>query len=303
MINKHKLELETVSSILNDTTEQPTPIIDNGILTDKTLLLISGQQKVGKSMFAYNCALAIATGRDFAGFKIIKPRRVMILSAEGGRFLNRDRLKKMCKARKIETLESLVISRDTRIKLDDDESYNHLKKTIKDFGPDVVIIDPLVKFHCAEENSAKEMSAIMERIRMLIEDHNLAVILIHHNGKIDSGGPRGSSVIMGEYDSYVDISKKDDGVRLEFDMRHVETPDPIKLRLNRDTLWFESIELLDPVVAVVKEKESISRPDLIKLLLEKGRFETSGGAYKAIKKAIAKGNIDFKDGIFKYRNN
>ena len=39
MINKHKLELETVSSILNDTTERPAPIIDNGILADKTLLL------------------------------------------------------------------------------------------------------------------------------------------------------------------------------------------------------------------------------------------------------------------------
>ena len=64
----------TLNSIINDDSDQPEPIIDNGILLDGTILLIIGPAKSKKTFLTLNIALAIASGTDFAEFKISKPK-------------------------------------------------------------------------------------------------------------------------------------------------------------------------------------------------------------------------------------
>jgi len=103
--------------------------------------------------------------------------------------------------------------------------------------PDVVIIDPFIKFHNKDENSAQEMGFILERLRNLIEDYSISLILVHHQGKEENAGARGSSAIAGEYGSCITTKKLggDESLkhRVEFDLRHALTPDPRNLIFNQ----------------------------------------------------------------------
>ena len=73
----------------------PEPIIKNGILLDKTKLVIVGPPKSKKTFLAQNLALAIAAGKSFANFEITEPKKVLYFLAEGGYYPNRDRLQKL----------------------------------------------------------------------------------------------------------------------------------------------------------------------------------------------------------------
>ena len=90
-------KIKTFYEITNDHSEPPQPIIDDGILLDSSLLTVIGKHKSNKSFLAFNLGVAIASGIEFAGFKVIDKHRVLILSAEGGYYPNRDRIQRMVK--------------------------------------------------------------------------------------------------------------------------------------------------------------------------------------------------------------
>jgi RecA-family ATPase len=150
----------TLPELIADTTPKPEAIIGDGILNAQSLLLIAGQQKAKKSFLAMNLAVAIAAGKSFGGFTIPRPRRVLVLSAEGGHHSNKDRLIKMSQNIKGLADDALYSDFICRWKLDQGPDVEELRATIDDIKPDVVVIDPLVKYHLKDENSAEEMMDI-----------------------------------------------------------------------------------------------------------------------------------------------
>ncbi len=277
--------------ILKDNTPPPEPIIDNGILLDKTMLFIVGPAKSKKTFLTQKFALSIAMGDDFAGFKIPKSKKVLYLLAEGGYFPNRDRIKLMLENIEITNKDNFDIEFPPRININSDEGIKYLTKDIKDSKAEVLIIDPFVRFHDADENSASAMSEVLGILRELIEKLEISIILVHHTGKIESKGGRGSSAIIGEYDSCITIHKKSDtDLRLTYDMRHVETPPSNRIRFNSDTLWFERensiIELLE------NSGGSLPRGDFMKIY-----DVPQSTAYKHINKAVIEGRIKEEEGV------
>lgn len=284
----------TIDKIITDESVMPDQIIGDGILPYNSFLLITSAAKGRKSMLTFNLAIAIAAGKSFFCFKINKPHKVLVLSAEGGYFSNRERIKKMCKEMKPNE-GNLYFCFDPRIKLEVDEDYEKLREIINEYKPEVLAIDPFVKFHHLDENSATEMGLILERLRNLIEDFNLSIILIHHEGKDSSNGARGSSAILGEYDSCINISriggKNSLKHKLEFDLRQSVNPEPIKLLFDSNTLWFE--DEYSQVFKFVKEYGPINKKDLVDLLVAEGLYahDHPSGAYKAIDREVEKENI------------
>jgi hypothetical protein len=280
-----KNTIRPLSEILEDDTPEPAEIIKGGILRNKSLLLIAGQQKSKKTFLGMNFGLAIAAGKSFACFVINSPHKVLILSAEGGFFSNRKRIEKMCKTIGIIPAANLYICFDSRWKFDAEDDYRDLRKQISDLRPNVVIIDPLVKFHYSDENSSTEMSVILNRLRELIEDLNISIILIHHTGKNEDIGARGSSAILGEYDSYIQITKGKSTQKLKFDMRHAETPDDLEIKFNPETFWFE-LANQNPLVKIVQECGELTKHELVKKLVEGGRCGSKSTVYKKIDDAL-----------------
>ena len=282
---------KTLKQILEDNSSSPAPIIDNGILLDGTILLIVGPAKSKKTFLTQNLALSIAMGNDFAGFKITKPKKVLYYLAEGGYFPNRKRLQKMAENISPDNTDNFLIEFPTFILLNHQESYNEIYKEIKKSDAEVVIFDPLIRFHDAEENSATGMSEVLDIIRQLIEKLGISVILVHHTGKVQSKGGRGSSVIIGEYDSCITIHKaQDDYIRLTYDMRHVETPPSNQIRFNSDTFWFEKkdgiLELLESSGSIMDKKELFDKCDI-----------PDPTIYKQLKKLKQTGKVGEEDGV------
>ena len=87
------LKLVGLNELLSDDSSPPKPVIDNGVLLDGTLLLLIGPPKSKKTFLTMNLALSIASGSDFSGFKIPKPKKVLYLLAEGGFYPTKERLK------------------------------------------------------------------------------------------------------------------------------------------------------------------------------------------------------------------
>ena len=256
----------SLKEILEDDSSPPEPIIDNGILLDGTILIIVGPAKSKKTFLTQNLALSIAMGNDFSGFKITKPKKVAYFLAEGGYYSNRERLIKMAENISPDNTDNFLIDYPSYILLNHQESYEEIYSLIKESGAEVVVFDPLIRFHDAEENSANGISEVFSRIRQLIDELGISVILVHHTGKVETRGGRGSSAITGEYDSCLTIHKEqDDCIRLTYDMRHVETPPSNQIRFNSDTFWFEEkdgiLELLESSGGMMDKKELFEKYD------------------------------------------
>jgi len=282
----------SIQELLEDNTPPPEPIIGSGILLDQTLLLLSGEKKVLKTMLAMDMALALSNGIPFSIFNINKKHSVLLLSAEGGYFPNRERLKRMYKKFSNHSEIHFHLSFDPRLHIDNPEGQGRLRKIISHYKPKVLIIDPLIKFHNSDENSAKEMIVVMTELRNLIEDFKISIILVHHMGKNPNSGPRGSSVVMGEYDSCIEMTRnqtKKNQVKLTFDLRHFESPDPKYIVFNPNTFWFENnLEKLSSAARLVYELGPISREELVSKLVESKKYSSDSNAQKAIKKDLDK---------------
>jgi hypothetical protein len=298
------MDFYSLDYLLKDKTETPPAIIGEGILYNKSLLLLDGATKARKTFLAYNFGIALAVGGTFGGFQITNKQKVLMFSAEGGYFPNRERIQKMCQFLDDETRKNLVYSLeicfDSRIKLEEPIDYDSLKEKIKDFKPNVVIIDPFIKFHHLEENSSRDMGIILASLRDLIEDFNISIILVHHLGKDISHGARGSSAIPGEYDSCITLSKvgseKKFRHKLVFDLRHAISPEPRILLFNPENFWF--YDEISPIVSFIIENGPMNKKDLVDLCVEEKLYK-SAGAYKVIDRLVKEGEIKLNsDGLY-----
>jgi hypothetical protein len=281
----------TLKEIINDHSPMPEPIIKNGILLDKTMLVIVGPPKSKKTFLAQNLALAIASGKSFANFEITKPKKVLYFLAEGGYYPNRDRLQKMGAYFSEKYMEDFMLSLFSYLPINHNDDYNTMYNLIKASGAEVVVIDPLIKFHDVDENSASQLSDVFGKIRGLINELKVSVILVHHTGKVESRGGRGSSALVGEYDSCITIHKgSDNAIKLSYDTRHTEPPVNNQICFNPDTFWFETddgiLELLMEHGGSMPKKDFLSSYD-----------KHQSTAYRHISKAEKAGQIKDEGGV------
>ena len=271
----------------------PEPIIKNGILLDKTMLVIVGPPKSKKTFLAQNLALAIASGKSFANFEITKPKKVLYFLAEGGYYPNRDRLQKMGADFSEKYMENFELSLLSYLPINQNDSYKKMYNIIKNSGAEVVVIDPLIKFHDVDENSASQISDVFGRIRELIQELEISVKLVHHTGKVVSKGGRGSSALVGEYDSCITIKINKDSpnsINLSYDTRHTESPISNQIHFNPDTFWFESDEGL--VKLLMENDGSMLKKDF---LSSYGKPKST--TYRYLKKAVKAGQIKEEEGV------
>ena len=288
--NSKMTELITFSDIVNDKSEPPEPIIGDGVLLDNTILEIVGEAKSKKTFLALNMSIAMASGKSFAGLNIEKQSRVLHLSAEGGYFPTRERIQTMARDISKEALSNIYFSKYVNISIDIDDDYRELRKLIEQAEPDVLVLDPLIRFHSQDENSSTAMNVVFKRFRELIAKYKLSIIIVHHTGKNASLGGRGSSLIRGEYDSCITLKKHSDNHKMYFDMRHVETPCPRKVSFNKDVFWFEDSATDDRVVEYLMDNGSISRTELKNEWVSSDTFSSSH-CYRLIDRAISRGYV------------
>jgi RecA-family ATPase len=223
-------------------------------------LLIGAPPKSKKSMLALNMAYDLAEGlpllglRDKDGDGLWRPKRpytVLYVENEIGQYRLKERMTQIQSARSGDVAPSNLYfePKGSGIMLDTPEGLGILKARIDALKPDVLVIDPLRKFHTQDEDSSTEMVKVFKTIDALQEENGLTVVMVHHAGKRsefrDAESPeslRGSSEIFADGDTFVIVSqpaKSDDNLlKLSFTLRSGENPRPLHLKFDPSTFTF-----------------------------------------------------------------
>ena len=242
------IEILSVATLLQREFPATDSLLGNGLIDKSGAILISGPQKIGKSLFGTQLALSLAGRIPFIGFPAgAADYRTLILQAEVAPKRMKERFEKQVTGFPPEARDRVLsASVFSSVKLDTREGEASVLGWVDEHAPSLLIIDPLSNFHRGDENEAQDMLKITTLLDT-IRSRGVAVALVHHHGKNSAERTnvghkaRGSSVLPGWYDSHFSLEWSAVGktVRLKFELRHDETPEDKILRLNRETLLFE----------------------------------------------------------------
>lgn len=179
------------------------PILIHGILRRGHVGLIVGKGKGSKTWSAIECAVAVATGGSWFGFRC-ESGKVLYIDPELDHKSLDARFSKVCEALRVDPAE--IDSRVSKwcLRGVPDASMTNLIHDLKCRGEaarfDLVIIDSASCFVEGDENSSVDLRRFAAYVLRIAAITGAAVLLVHHMGKGDAGDrdsierARGSSV-------------------------------------------------------------------------------------------------------------
>jgi hypothetical protein len=185
-----------------------------GIFAADSFSCVYGAPSAGKTFFLLDLALHVACNRPWNG-RGVEQSGVVYVALEGaGGFAKR--LKAWCKHHRVTDLADLpfhamVGSFDMR---NDKSTTGDIVETVKAksaiWGKPVrlIVIDTLARAMAGgDENSAKDMGAIIAIADSIRLATGANVCLVHHSGKDDSRGARGSNALLGAVDTEIKVDR------------------------------------------------------------------------------------------------
>ena len=187
--------------------------------------VIGGAPKSCKTWLALDLAVSVASSTPALGrFAVVQPGPVLLYAAEDAPAHVQQRLHGVASARGLD------------LRLDTTRDRVRLRKTLDEERPRLLILDPLVRLHQADENSAAEMSSLLGELRALQRQYELGVLLVHHLRKnapraSDGQALRGSGDLHAWGDSNLYLRRRDPSLRLTIEHRSAPAPEPCSLAL------------------------------------------------------------------------
>ena len=198
--------------------------------------ILGGAPKSGKSFFALELAVAVASATAAAGrFSVTTPGPVLLCAAEDPPAVVVQRLAALAAAR-AQPLAALPIEVIVEPSVCLPEGLDRLAATVAQVAPRLLVLDPLIRLHRADENSAAEMAVVLDGLRMIARTTDCAILLVHHTRKAPAGGItghglRGSSGLHAFGDTNLYLRRVGAGTTLELRIEHRAAPCPPPLRL------------------------------------------------------------------------
>lgn len=233
--------------------------------------MIGGAPKCCKSWLGLDMAVSVASGTPCLDhFPVDARGPVLVFLAEDTLPLVRNRIQSICQHRNvnIQALELYVITAPS-LRLDLQSDQDALKRTLKEVRPRMLLLDPLVRMHRIDENSASEVSAVLGFLRELQRAHDCAIVLAHHASKKHRAQPgqtlRGSSDLHAFGDSNAYLARRQNRLILTLEHRAAKPPDPFELELFAQEN--ESVHLA--IVSDITADLDMSLEDRAMMLLQK----------------------------------
>ena len=199
--------------------------------------ILGGEPKCCKTFLALDMAVSVASGTPcLRQFAVREKGGVLLFPAEDSLAVVRQRLEGICVAANL-SLASLPIEVITApvLRLDRESDTTLLANTVQSIKPGLLILDPLIRLHRADENDATQMAALLSFLRHLQRTFALAIVVVHHARKGASARPgqglRGSSELHGWGDSNLYLRRRGESLTLCTEHRAAASRDDIRLRL------------------------------------------------------------------------
>lgn len=199
--------------------------------------IIGGAPKSCKTWLALEMAVAVASGRPCLGrFCVPRPGPALVFAAEDAPQQVKRRIESLARARNadFDTLDVRLIV-ETSLRLDLAQDLKRLHLTLDKHRPKLLVLDPYVRLQRADENDAREVSAILSALRELSRTFETAVALVHHarknSAELSGQALRGSGDFWAWGDSNLYVARRRDGLLLTVEHRAAPSPSPLLLQL------------------------------------------------------------------------
>lgn len=232
----------------------PLPVVRAGDLplddTDATWLVedlwaragvgvIGGAPKCCKSWLGLDMALSVASATPCLGrFAVTAPGPVLLYLAEDAPAVVRARLAGLCAHRGLDLgVLPLHVITTWSLRLDLPLDQRRLDDAVRKLRPRMLLLDPFVRLHRIDENSAADVSALLGYLRALQREHDLAVIVVHHARKNGPGGLQAGQALRGSGDfhawgdSNLYLRRARDQLVMSVEHRAARAPDSLSLLL------------------------------------------------------------------------
>ena len=201
--------------------------------------VIGGAPKCAKTWLGLDMALSVATGTACLGkYSVPEPGPVLVYLAEDALATVRERIEGMARHRGLDlgSVEVHVITASV-LRLDRGADRARLRETTRRLRPRLLLLDPLVRLHGIDENSAGEVAELLAFFRALQREFDLSVVLVHHTRKNAVGGAaagqglRGSGDIHAFGDSNLYLRRTREHLVLSSEHRAAPASAPVSLEL------------------------------------------------------------------------
>ena len=275
----------------------------DGLLPLNGYGIVYGRRGSGKTFEMLHLSLCIATGKEYRGHKVEQGGVAYIMS-EGAAGLKK-RIAAWMRHHKVAQLENFYALTHS-VQLNDPELRAHLDLAIERIPANVklLVIDTLARSVSGlDENSSADMTRFIGYVDEIRLRRSLAVVPVHHAGW-NEGHERGSTVIGDAADWICKVFKDDEHVVVKTEkVKDDELPKPIRLDLvpvdGTGSVVLQEVdeetikdELVEAIIKIVQDDDSITEKDLIKKLADRGHVATQN---------TIKARIDRSPGTFKFK--
>ena len=175
-----------------------------GLLPRHGFAAIYGPPSCGKSFLALDVAMHIAAGKEWAGRKVY-PGAVVYVAGEGGSGV----IKRLILGKRergipddaplflVEVAPNLGVADG-----DTDTLIRDIRSQVGDLKLGAIVIDTLARsMGGGDENNAKDMGLFVSNVGKVAFTFGCLGIAVHHTGKAEGAGTRGSSALHGACDA------------------------------------------------------------------------------------------------------
>lgn len=187
----------------------------NPIIRPGTKNLIEAPEKTFKTTFGLRQFFGMASGYTvYPSLPVARPARVLYVHGE----MTPKELKERRDAAQIDIpaaflecgRKNFIDGRSQDAHLIRKDGQDAIRRIVKKFKPDVLVIDPWQSFIAGyDENSFKDMSQALEFLdKLIVEQEGMTLFIVEHLGKDPTKGMRGHSSMAGWRDTLVRLKRK-----------------------------------------------------------------------------------------------
>ena len=184
------------------------------LLPAEGVAILGGQSGAGKTFTAVDLAVSLALGHPFFGKRVVERCGTLILAAEGAGTLS-SRIEAARKDRAqgkplpiawLSAVPNLADPEEVRALLPRIRAVDERMRDTFGVRLGLIVIDTLAAaFALKDENDAAEAQQALRHMRMLGEPLSALVLPVHHYGKSEETGLRGSSAYRGGADAVLSV--------------------------------------------------------------------------------------------------